>query len=66
MITEVVRRYWEREPCGMSPSLPGESTAWFSAIEERRYPYDRHWLPGWLGNMVPARLGWSITLRVLS
>lgn len=41
MINEVVRRYWEREPCGTSPSLIGESTAytreWFSAIEERRY-----------------------------
>jgi len=41
MINEVVRQYWEREPCGTNPLLIGESTPytleWFSAIEERRY-----------------------------
>jgi ubiquinone/menaquinone biosynthesis C-methylase UbiE len=41
MLNEAVRQYWEKEPCGTSPSLVGEAPTgtreWFEAIEERRY-----------------------------
>jgi ubiquinone/menaquinone biosynthesis C-methylase UbiE len=41
MPNDVVRQYWEKEPCGTSSSLVGAAAVgtreWFEAIEERRY-----------------------------
>jgi ubiquinone/menaquinone biosynthesis C-methylase UbiE len=40
-LTEEVRAYWEREPCGTGPSITGEleqgSKEWFEQVEQYRY-----------------------------